>query len=58
VIRLAMLAPIAWQCWHPSPGVPCRGGHKLVEQAVANLADGLVQLGLDATLYATGDSGI
>jgi hypothetical protein len=29
-----------------------------VEQAVANLADGLVQLGLDATLYATGDSGI
>jgi glycosyltransferase involved in cell wall biosynthesis len=48
-MRLAMLAPIAWRTppRHYGPW----------EQVVANLTDGLVQLGVDVTLYATGDSG-
>jgi hypothetical protein len=48
-MRLAMLAPIAWRTppRHYGPW----------EQVVANLTDGLVELGIDVTLYATGDSG-
>jgi glycosyltransferase involved in cell wall biosynthesis len=48
-MRVAMLAPIAWRT-PPRQYGPW-------EQVVANLTDGLVQLGIDVTLYATGDSG-
>lgn len=48
-MRLALLAPIAWRT-PPRQYGPW-------EQVVADLADGLVQLGIDVTLYATGDSG-
>ena len=48
-MRLAMLAPIAWRT-PPREYGPW-------EQVVANLTNGLVQLGIDVTLYATGDSG-
>jgi glycosyltransferase involved in cell wall biosynthesis len=47
-MRLAMLAPIAWRT-PPREYGPW-------EQVVANLTNGLVQLGIDVTLYATGDS--
>jgi glycosyltransferase involved in cell wall biosynthesis len=48
-MRVAMLAPIAWRT-PPRQYGPW-------EQVVATLTDGLVQLGIDVTLYATGDSG-
>jgi glycosyltransferase involved in cell wall biosynthesis len=48
-MRVAMLAPIAWRT-PPHQYGPW-------EQVVATLTDGLVQLGIDVTLYATGDSG-
>jgi glycosyltransferase involved in cell wall biosynthesis len=48
-MRVAMLAPIAWR-------TPSRQ-YGPWEQVVATLTDGLVQLGIDVTLYATGDSG-
>lgn len=47
--RVAMLAPIAWS-------TPPRG-YGPWEQVVATLTDALVDLGVDVTLYATGDSG-
>lgn len=47
--RVAMLAPIAW----PTPP----RGYGPWEQVVATLTDALVDLGVDVTLYATGDSG-
>lgn len=48
-MRVAMLAPIAWRT-PPRQYGPW-------EQVVATLTDGLVQLGIDVTLYATGDAG-
>jgi glycosyltransferase involved in cell wall biosynthesis len=48
-MRVAMLAPIAW----PTPP----RGYGPWEQVVATLTDGLIDLGVDVTLYATGDSG-
>lgn len=48
MIRVAMLAPIAW----PTPP----RGYGPWEQVVATLTDGLVDLGIDVTLYATADS--
>src|SRR5580658_295356 len=48
VTRVAMLAPIAW----PTPP----RGYGPWEQVVATLSDALVDLGVDVTLYATGDS--
>jgi len=48
VIRVAMLAPIAW----PTPP----RGYGPWEQVVATLTDALGELGIDVTLYATGDS--
>ena len=49
VTRVAMLAPIAW----PTPP----RGYGPWEQVVATLTDALVDLGVDVTLYATGNSG-
>jgi glycosyltransferase involved in cell wall biosynthesis len=49
VIRVAMLAPIAW----PTPP----RGYGPWERVVAALTDALVDLGVHVTLYATGDSG-
>lgn len=46
--RVAMLAPIAWR-------LPPRA-YGPWEQAVATLTDALVELGVEVTLYATGDS--
>ncbi|HEY5011624.1 MAG TPA: glycosyltransferase family 4 protein [Acidimicrobiia bacterium] len=48
MIRVAMLAPIAW----PTPP----RGYGPWEQVVATLTEALVDLGVDVTLYATGDS--
>jgi glycosyltransferase involved in cell wall biosynthesis len=45
---VAMLAPIAW----PTPP----SGYGPWEQVVATLTDALVRLGVEVTLYATGDS--
>jgi glycosyltransferase involved in cell wall biosynthesis len=47
-MRVAMLAPIAW----PTPP----RGYGPWEQVVATLTDALVALGVEVTLYATGDS--
>jgi glycosyltransferase involved in cell wall biosynthesis len=47
-MKIAMLAPIAW----PTPP----RGYGPWEQVVATLTEGLVDLGVDVTLYATGDS--
>src|SRR6266508_2836475 len=46
--RVAMLAPIAW----PTPP----RGYGPWEQVVATLTDALIDLGVEVTLYATGDS--
>jgi len=46
--RVAMLAPIAWRT-PPS-------GYGPWEQVVATLTDALIDLGVEVTLYATGDS--
>lgn len=46
--RVAMLAPIAW----PTPP----RGYGPWEQVVATLTDALTDLGVEVTLYATGDS--
>ena len=47
-MRVGMLAPIAWS----TPP----DGYGPWEQVAATLTDALVQLGVDVTLYATGDS--
>jgi hypothetical protein len=49
-MRVAMLAPIAWRT-PPRQYGPW-------EQVVATLTDGLLAVGIDVTLYATGDSAI
>ena len=48
VVRVALLAPIAWR-------VPPRH-YGPWEQFVSLLAEGLVARGIDVTMFATGDS--
>jgi len=47
-MRVAILAPVAWRTppRHYGPW----------EQVASNIAEGLIRLGIDVTLFATGDS--